>query len=119
MEKIKEALRCGLPCNNKGYLESYQDNIYQGYMPDRFRNMFINGSGSELHSKAEAVHSSSMLAYNFFHWVTNKSPITIKGVEYTDVFFEVKMKAITLDANMDILLIDKSKTRLLSYPEKR
>lgn len=118
MAKIKEALRGGLPCNTIGYLNSYQDNIFQGYMPERFRNMFINGSGSELHSKAEAVHSSSMLAYNFFHWVTSKSPITIKGVEYTDVFFEVKMKAITLDANMDILLIDKSRTRLLFIESK-
>lgn len=118
MERIKEALRGGLPCNDKGYLESYQDNIFQGYMPERFRNMFIKGSGSELHSKAEAVHSSSMLAYNFFHWVTSKSPITIKGVKYTDVFFEVKMKAITLDANMDILLIDKSRTKLLFIESK-
>lgn len=41
MERIKEALRGGLPCNSKGYLESYQENIFQGYMPDRFRNMFM------------------------------------------------------------------------------
>ena len=118
MEKIKEALRGGLPCNDKGYLESYQENIFQGYMPDRFRNMFMKGSGSELRSKAEAVHSSSMLAYNFFHWVSEKYPFTIDGIKYTQVFFEVKMEAIATDANMDMLLIDKSRTRLLFIESK-
>lgn len=118
MERIKEALRGGLPCNSKGYLESYQENIFQGYMPDRFRNMFMKGSGSELRSKAEAVHSSSMLAYNFFHWVSDKYPLTIDDIKYTQVFFEVKMEAITTDANMDILLIDKSRKRLLFIESK-
>lgn len=122
MERIKEALRGGLPCNSKGYLESYQENIFQGYMPDRFRNMFIKGSGSELRSKAEAVHSSSMLAYNFFHWVSEKYPLTIDDIKYTQVFFEVKMNVLrgTNPANMDILLIGKKdkRTKLLFIESK-
>ena len=71
-----------------------------------------------MRSKAEAVHSSSMLGYNFFHWVSEEYPLTVYGIKYTRVFFEVKMKAIKTDANMDILLIDKSGTRLLFIESK-
>lgn len=130
MGTIKEALRGGLPCDKSGYLDSYLDNIFTGYMPDKFRNMFMDGSGSELRSKAAAVHSSSMLGYNFFHWVSEKYPLTMKGVKYTRVFFEVKMTVLqgTLPANMDILLVGEKEgkkqllfleSKFLEYLEKR
>lgn len=122
MGTIKEALRGGLPCDNSGYLDSYLGNIFTGYMPDKFRNMFMDGSGSELRSKAAAVHSSSMLGYNFFHWVSEKYPLTIMGIKYTKVFFEVKMAVLqgTLPANMDILLVGEKdgKIQLLFIESK-
>lgn len=113
MGTLKKALRGGLPCDDHGYLKSYLDNIYHGYMPERYRSMFLKGSGNELRSKAEAVHSSSMLGYNFFHWISERNPITIKGIKYTRVFFEVKMNVLdgTNPANMDILLIGNKNGR--------
>ena len=111
MEAIKKALREGLPCNKQGYLRTFQENVYTGSMQSDFQGMFRDGSGNELDSKAKAVHSSSMLGYNFFHWVTKNRPLTIDGIDYTKVFFEVKMTVLkgTNPANMDILLIGKKK----------
>ena len=111
METIKKALREGLPCNKQGYLRAFQENVYTGSMQTDFQRMFRDGSGNELDSKAKAVHSSSMLSYNFFHWVTKNRPIKIDGINYTKVFFEVKMTVLkgTNPANMDILLIGKKK----------
>ncbi len=122
MNTIKKALREGLPCDNKGYLNSYKANIYEGKMLEEFYNMFDNGSGKEMHSKARAVHSSSMLGYNFFHWVKRNHPITINGTKYSQVYFEVKMRVLkgTTPANMDVLLIGKksSRTQLLFIESK-
>ena len=68
--------------------------------------MFLDGDGNELVSKACAVNSSSMLGYNFFHWINNESPITIDSIEYDEVLFEVKIPVLdgTTPANMDIVL---------------
>ena len=115
MERIKEALRdevvrAGISCTDTGYVDSYKDNIFQHDMIKAFQEMFDNGSGGELRSKAEAVHSSSMLCYNFFHWISDNNPITIEGKSYTKVFFEVKMRVLigrSAPANMDVLLIGK------------
>lgn len=122
MGTLKEALREGFSCTDKGYVDSYRDNIFQHQMPNKFQEMFDNGSGGELRSKAEAVHSSSMLGYNFFHWIQNETPLTIDGITYTKVFFEVKMKVFnnTTPANMDILLIGEQngRTKLLFIESK-
>ena len=68
MKKLKESLREGNPSlNDKGYFDSYKDNIFRHEMDEEFQKMFDNGRGGELHSKAEAIHSSSMLSYNIFH----------------------------------------------------
>ena len=115
METIKKALRGGLPCNEKGLLDSYHENIFQGLMPKVFCKMFLNGSGNELYTKAKAVHSSAMLAYNFFHWVLKKNRyIVIDGIKYTNVFFEVKMNVLqgTTPANMDILLVGEKRNKV-------
>ena len=90
-------------------------------MKTEFQEMFDNGSGGELHSKAEAVHSSSMLSYNFFHWIDDTHPFNWDNVNYTQVLFEVKMKTIygsPAPANMDIVLIDKDKKHLLFIESK-
>jgi hypothetical protein len=78
-------------------------------MDEKFQKMFDDGNGGELHSKAEAIHSSSMLSYNIFH-IIKKNPITFRGVTYYDVLFEVKLQTIKgspAPANMDVVLIGK------------
>ena len=120
-EKLIDALKEGLSVNMKGYFDSYRDNIFGGQMSEQFQNMFDEGSGGELHSKAEAVHSSSMLSYNFFHWIDNEHPFEWEKVKYTQVFFEVKMKTIKdspAPANMDVVLIDKDNHHLLFIESK-
>ena len=90
-------------------------------MSEQFQDMFDEGSGGELHSKAEAVHSSSMLSYNFFHWIDEKHPFKWGDIIYTQVFFEVKMKTIKnspAPANMDVVLIDEDKQNILFIESK-
>ena len=114
---IKEALKeyaksQSVEVNDKGYYNSYKDNIFNNEMDDEFQKMFDDGNGGELHSKAEALHSSSMLAYNFFH-VIKENNITFKEVTYYDVKFEVKLKTLNARggyANMDAVLIGKDKS---------
>lgn len=106
---IFDALREGHTFNvtSKGYFDSYTHNIYNNKMDQRFQEMFDNGNGGELHSKAEAVHSSSMLAYNFFHWISQSTPFVFNDVKYTDVFFEVRMRTLKCKgtpANIDVVL---------------
>lgn len=123
MGKLIDALIAGYvgSVNEKGYFDSYRENIYKGEMKGDFQKMFDEGSGGELHSKAEAVHSSSMLSYNFFHWIDAKHPFEWGGVKYTQVFFEVKMKTIIgspAPANMDVVLIDKNNSHVLFIESK-
>lgn len=122
---LKEDLRSGLSCNKNGYFNSFQNNVYGGEMPERFQEMFDNGSGGELHSKAEAVHSSSMLAYNFFHWIDEQHPFRLEEEDYTEVLFEVKLKTLkqsNFPANMDVVLKGKDcllfiESKFLEYTE--
>ena len=114
MKKLIDALKAEYAgsVNGNGYFDSYRKNIFNENMDSRFQEMFDEGSGGELHSKAEAVHSSSMLSYNFFHWIDNSHPFEWDGVKYTQVFFEVKMKTIKgspAPANMDVVLIGGKK----------
>lgn len=93
-------------CNNKGYFDSYKCNIFRNEMPSDFQEMFDSGSGGELHSKAEAVHSSSMLSYNVFHWIEGNL-FKFDGADFNHVYFEVKMRTLkgkSNPANMDIVL---------------
>ena len=120
-DKLKQALQTDLPCNDKGYFDSYLCNIYGGIMTKEFQKMFDNADGSELHSKAEAIHSSSMLTYNFFHWINERNPFKYDGVEYVKVFFEVRMKTLRNSnhpSNMDVLLVDKDQKNFLFIESK-
>lgn len=83
---LKTALKAGFKCNDNGYFNSFLDNVYANQMDSKFQKMFNKGSGNELHSKAEAIHSSSMLAYNFFHWIDDASGFDYNGINYTNVF---------------------------------
>ena len=123
MEKmnLKTALKAGFKCNDNGYFNSFLDNVYANQMDSKFQKMFNKGSGNELHSKAEAIHSSSMLAYNFFHWIDDASGFDYNGINYTNVFFEVRMKTLknsNSPANMDIVLSDKEHKHLLFIESK-
>lgn len=88
----------------------FRHNVFGSAMDRRFVDMFIQGDGNELVAKAAAVHSSSMLSYNFFHWVSKEYPLIIDGVVYDNVMFEVKMPVLkgTRQANMDVVLTGAS-----------
>ncbi len=118
---LKTALKEGFKCNDNGYFDSFLDNVYGKRMDQKFQDMFDKGSGNELHSKAEAIHSSSMLAYNFFHWIDGTSCFNYDGINYTNVFFEVRMKTLqdsNFPANMDVVLTDKEHKHLLFIESK-
>ena len=98
-------------CNNEmidnTHYFDFRSNIFGNKMDERFIRMFLNGDGNELISKAASVKSSSMLGYNFFHWISKEKPLIIDDIEYTDVEFEVKIPVINARggvANMDIVL---------------
>ncbi len=59
------------------YFYDFRQNIYGGTMKEEIQKMFLKGDGNELVSKACAVHSSSMLGYNFFHWVAKEAPLRL------------------------------------------
>lgn len=96
----------------------FRQNIYGGTMKEDIQDMFLKGDGNELVSKACAVHSSSMLGYNFFHWVGKEAPLRLyfgsesgkEVIEYTDVLYEVKIPVLkgSRAANMDIVLKNDS-----------
>ena len=131
MRQFYEALRQArnIPIDSiddKYYLESYEDNIFVAMQPV-FYNMFWQGSGSELKSgrrgekpKAAALHSSSMLAYNFFHWICDETPLIYKGVVYNKVVFEEKLRVLKGNntANMDIVLVSKDNKTILFIESK-
>lgn len=114
LKKSKEGCTdCKIDPSSNGWLNCYKQNIY-GSMACKHLEMFNNGDGDELHSKARAVHSSSMLAYNFFHWINKENTFIWGGVTYSEVYFEVKMKTIKGSercANMDVVLIGKKEDK--------
>lgn len=116
---VEEERRNGYPIDKKGHFKNWQENVFGGNMPKRFEDMFNRGSGKELQTKARAIHSSSMLAYNFFHWISESHPIEINGVLYTSVYFEVLIPCIKKSrANMDVVLLSKDKSTVLFIESK-
>lgn len=105
--------------NATHYLD-YSSNIFGNIMDDKFKEMFQKGSGSELMSKGSSVKSSSMLSYNFFHWISKERPLKIEGIEYTDVAFEVKMPVLKIGgpANMDVVLYNSENGDVLFIESK-
>lgn len=96
-------------CN--GYFYDFRQNVFNHKMDEKFVEMFLDGDGNELVSKACAPHSSSMLGYNFFHWIGKEHELKIafddETKTYNQVLFEVKMpvlKGRSKPANMDIVL---------------
>lgn len=106
------------------YLQTWSDNVWGGTMPSDFQRMYNEGDGRELLCKACAIHSSSMLAYNFFHWINNKAIFRFHEIEFDQVVFEVKIPCLKklgaakkktdektensyVCANMDVMLVGK------------
>ena len=118
------------PEEGKGnYFSTYTENIYVGgrkaLTEGKFHDMFMAGDGHELEdytdkngvlhlAHAKSIYSSSMLAYNFFYWVSPESPLILNGTTYDKVYFEVKFPVLAKNSNgsrnnrpsnMDVLLV--------------
>ena len=94
---------------NSAYCMSVDHNIFPEVMSENFRKMFLNGSGNELNGKVCAIYSSSMLAFNFFHWISQEHPFKFKKLgnhNFTKVYFEVQLPTLqgSTPANMDVVL---------------
>ena len=139
IEKLKQQLSqaqslAGCVMDQNFYLEDYTDNVFPPARPPiaegKFHDMFMEGDGHELEdyvcngklcpAHARAIFSSSMLAFNFFHWVSEEHQLTLDGVEYDKVYFEVKMKVLEgrHPANMDVVLISRDRKRVLGIESK-
>ena len=93
------------PEESKGnYFSTYTENVYVGgrkaLTEGKFHDMFMAGDGHELEdyidkngvlhlAHAKSIYSSSMLAYNFFYWVSPENPLILNGTTYDKVYFEV------------------------------
>lgn len=93
-------------------------------MKPKFIKMFHRGSGSELDKKGAAIYSSSMLGYNFFHWIDeNGVSLIVDGVKtlFTNVYFEVQLKTLVssnMPANMDVVLTSRDGKTVLFIESK-
>lgn len=116
----------------KGYFSDYRFNIYGGKMDRSIIDMYNDGDGNELASKACAFHSSSMLAYNCFHWISKEQPLTLSWpdgnrIEYSRVRFEAKLSVLknsSRKSNMDVVLTNDNRdvvfieSKFLEYTNK-
>ena len=126
-----------------GYLSSPTENVFHGAREaiqkgGKFYNMFAAGDGREMDdyidkqgrlrlAHAKSIFSSSMLAYNFFYWISPEQPLTYKGITYNKVYFEVKMKVLEKNqkgqiihqpANMDVVLVSTDCKTILCIESK-
>ena len=79
----------------------------------------ISGDGNEK-SRILTLHSSSLLAFLCFNDVANH-PITIDGIVYDEVMFEVKNNVINNSpgkSNIDVLLMGENRKKLLFLESK-
>ena len=103
------------------HFTKYTQNVYGNKMCKKHVAMFDSGSGKELKTKATAVYSSSMLAYNFFHWISSETTFRYEDVVYNEVFFEIKIPTISKSpapANLDIVLVSEDKSTWLLLESK-
>ncbi len=84
-----------------------------------------NGVSRLAHAKSAL--SSSMLAYNFFHWVSPEHPLTWHGTTFDKVYFEVKFPVLAKNSdcsrnnspsNMDVVLISDDCLTMLCIESK-
>ncbi len=111
----------------RNYADSYRDNIFPAEMEDKHKCMFRNGGGKELDmkegkkEKGACIYSSSMLSYNFFHWIDSNHTLTLDGVEYDRVVFEEQFRVLrnrNNRANLDVVLVSKDRKTILLFESK-
>lgn len=116
-----------IKCDEKGYANSYLDNIFQNKMDEKRRRMFCQGEGKELFpkdgekEKAACIYSSSMLAYNFFSWIDKKHPFFYEGIKYDKVFFEEQFRVLknrNNKANLDVVLVSNDNHTIMLLESK-
>jgi len=108
------------------YFKDYNDNLIGNKMNPIHKEMFEEGSGSELNdsvtpAKAKAIDSSSMLSYNFFRNIDEQHPLQIDEITYNKVFFEVKLRTLqksNMPANIDVVLLSTDGTKALFIESK-
>ena len=109
------------------YADSYMNNIYPEEMAERHIRMFCKGGGKELYpqeakkEKAASIFSSSMLSYNFFHWINDRHALILDGIEYTRVVFEEQFRVLANrnnKANLDVALVSRDGRTLLLLESK-
>ncbi|WP_417356909.1 PGN_0703 family putative restriction endonuclease [Flavobacterium sp.] len=107
---IDKAKECNLNCNDKGYLNCNTDNLmFDKGLWDKFQHEFVNGQGSELKSKFNAVHSSAALCVNNFALFKEKFK-EVSFCEYSDfteAVFEKKLPTGISTPNLDFYLENK------------
>ncbi len=116
--------------DEKGYMKDYLDGIYyegrnKMMKGGRFYEMFTAYEKmNELQNHhAYAVDSSSMLAYNFFHWISPDHPFVYSdGRRYDKVYFEVAMCTLKTSKNapakMDVVLVSDDCRSMLCFESK-
>jgi hypothetical protein len=125
---IKDIVKArNIICDERGYANSYIDNIFQNKMDEKHLKMFCRGEGKELFpkegekEKAACVYSSSMLAYNFFSWIDKKHPFFYADKKYDKVFFEEQfrvLKSRNNKANLDVVLVSEDNNTILLLESK-
>ena len=90
-------------------------NLFQISDCDRFDRAFYQvtkGKGRELR-RITRLHSSSLLGLLIFYNVSKEYPVIIKGVKFTEVFFEVESRVFESNSSMDVVLVSEDKRTLL------
>lgn len=114
------------------HLSTVELNVFRGAREGiakggKFYEMFMAGDGHELEDKAMSIFSSSMLAYNFFYWVSPEHPLTYAGITYDRVYFEVKFPVLTKEtpgrpvnhpSNMDVVLFSTQSNAMICIESK-
>lgn len=75
------------------------------------------GQGNEK-EKMDTVYSSSLQAFLVFSGVDENHPVTIDGVEFTEVRFEYRNKVIGYPSSVDVVLWNRDKTKALFIESK-
>lgn len=80
-------------------------------------NEATSGKGFE-ERRITQLNSSSLLALLCFWRVSEKFPITIEGIKYTKVFFEVENMVFDNNSSIDLLLVSEDGNTLLFLESK-
>ncbi len=121
-----------IPKESTNHLTRVELNVFRGAREGiaeggKFYEMFMAGDGHELEDKAKSLFSSSMLAYNFFYWVSPEHPLTYAGITYDRVYFEVKFpvmlkgskgRPVNRPSNMDVVLFSTKSNAMICVESK-